>query len=64
MIKKITIHFIPIFFLTSFMFPAELNAITAEDRGYEVDVKQAPEAPVEPSDHQKACCDNVDGLHD
>ena len=37
MIKKITILFIPIFFFTSFMFPAELNAITAEDRLIEVE---------------------------
>ena len=37
MIKKITVPFIPIFFFTSFMFPAELNAITAEDRLIEVE---------------------------
>ena len=37
MIKKITVLFIPIFFLTSFMFPIELNAITAEDRLIEVE---------------------------
>ena len=37
MIKKIAVLFIPIFFFTSFMFPAELNAITAEDRLIEVE---------------------------
>ena len=37
MIKKITIFFIPIFFFTSFLFPNELIAITAEDRLIEVE---------------------------
>jgi len=37
MIKKITVLFTPIFLFTSFMFPAELNAITAEDRLIEVE---------------------------
>ena len=37
MIKKITVLFTPIFLLTSLMFPAELNAITAEDRLIEVE---------------------------
>ena len=37
MIKKITILFIPIFFFTSFLFPNELIAITAEDRLIEVE---------------------------
>ena len=37
MIKKITVLFIPLFFFTSFLFPVELNAITAEDRLIEVE---------------------------
>ena len=37
MIKKITIFFIPIFFFTSFLFPSDLIAITAEDRLIEVE---------------------------
>ena len=37
MIKKITILFIPIFFFTSFLFPSDLSAITAEDRLIEVE---------------------------
>ena len=37
MINKITVLFTPIFLVTSFMFPAELNAITAEDRLIEVE---------------------------
>ena len=37
MINKITILFTPIFFLTSFMFPNDLSAITAEDRLIEVE---------------------------
>ena len=37
MIKKITILFIPIFFFTSFLFPNEISAITAEDRLIEVE---------------------------
>ena len=37
MIKKITILFIPIFFFTSFLFPNDLIALTAEDRLIEVE---------------------------
>ena len=37
MIKKITILITPIFFFTSFLFPNDLNAITAEDRLIEVE---------------------------
>ena len=37
MINKITILFTPIFFLTSFLFPNDLSAITAEDRLIEVE---------------------------
>ena len=37
MIKKITLLFTPIFFLTSFLFPIDLSAITAEDRLIEVE---------------------------
>ena len=37
MIKKITLLFIPIFFFTSFLFPSDLIAITAEDRLIEVE---------------------------
>ena len=37
MIKKITILITPIFFLTSFLFPNDLSAITAEDRLIEVE---------------------------
>ena len=37
MIKKITIFFIPIFFFTSFLFPNDLIALTAEDRLIEVE---------------------------
>ena len=37
MIKKITILFTPIFFFTSFLFPNDLSAITAEDRLIEVE---------------------------
>ena len=37
MIKKITLLFTPIFFFTSFLFPNDLSAITAEDRLIEVE---------------------------
>ena len=37
MINKITFLFTPIFFLTSFLFPNDLSAITAEDRLIEVE---------------------------
>ncbi len=37
MIKKITFLITPIFFLTSFLFPSDLKAITAEDRLIEVE---------------------------
>ena len=37
MIKKITILITTIFFLTSFLFPNDLSAITAEDRLIEVE---------------------------
>ena len=37
MIKKIALLITPIFLLTSFLFPTELNAITAEDRLIEVE---------------------------
>ena len=37
MIKKITLLFTPIFFLTSFLLPIDLSAITAEDRLIEVE---------------------------
>ena len=37
MIKKITILIIPIFFFTSFIFPIDISAITAEDRLIEVE---------------------------
>ena len=37
MIKKITLSITPIFFLTSFLLPSDLKAITAEDRLIEVE---------------------------
>ena len=37
MIKKITLLITPIFFLTSFLLPSDLKAITAEDRLIEVE---------------------------
>ena len=37
MIKKITLLITPIFFLTTFLFPSDLKAITAEDRLIEVE---------------------------
>ena len=39
MIKKVTLLITPIFFLTSFLFPTDLKAITAEDRLIEVEKK-------------------------